>query len=172
VADLTLDQALPVVQDLAQRKANAFVRRFEFAADEREDVESQLVLTFLIRWPRFDSGRASVRTFASRVMDKALTSILRRQLAPSRVEQEIPETGAGPSAAVRGHFRIDLERSLATLPSAVQETALALFWHSTVEAADVAGCSRQIIHLRKRRIREALIGAGIGPDYFVAGGTR
>ena len=172
MADLTLDQALPVIQDLAQRKANAFVRRFGFAIDERDDVKSQLLLTFLIRWPKFDSGRASVRTFASRVMDKALTSILRRRLAPSRMEQEIPGTDAGPSAAARGHFRIDIERSLAPLPSAVQETALALFWHSTVEAADVAGCSRQIIHLRKRRIREALTGFGIGPGYFIAGGTR
>ena len=172
MADLTLDQALPVIQDLAQRKANAFVRRFGFAIDERDDVKSQLLLTFLIRWPKFDSGRASVRTFASRVMDKALTSILRRHLAPSRMEQEIPVPDTGPSAAVRGHFRIDLERSLAPLPSAVQETALALFWYSTVEAADVAGCSRQIIHLRKRRIREALTGCGIGPDYFVPGGSR
>ena len=172
MADLTLDQALPVIQNLAQRKANAFVRRFGFASDEREDVESQLVLMFLVRWPKFDSGRASVRTFASRVMDKTLTSILRHHLAPSRMEQEIPGTDAGPSAAARGHFRIDIERSLAPLPTAVQETALALFWHSTVEAADVAGCSRQIIHLRKRRIREALTGFGIGPDYFIAGGTR
>ena len=172
MADLTLEQALPAIQDLAQRKANAFVRRFGFASDEREDVESQLVLTLLVRWPKFDSGRASVRTFASRVMDKALTSILRRHLAPSRREQEIPGADAGPSAAVRGHFRIDLERSLAPLPPAVQETARSLFWHSTVEAADVAGCSRQIIHLRKRRIREALTGCGIGPDYFVPGGSR
>ena len=46
MADLTLDQALPVIQDLAQRKANAFVRRFEFAADDREDVGSQLALRF------------------------------------------------------------------------------------------------------------------------------
>ena len=172
MADLTLDQALPVIQDLAQRKANAFVRRFGSAIDERDDVESQLLLTFLIRWPKFDSGRASVRTFASRVMDKALTSILRRRLAPSRMERKIPGPDAGPSAAVRGHFRIDLEKSLAGLPPAVQETALALFWYSTVEAADVAGCSRQIIHLRKRRIREALTGCGIGPDYFVPGGSR
>jgi len=103
------------------------VRRFGFAIDERDDVESQLLLTFLIRWPKFDNGRASVRTFASRVMDKALTSILRRHLAPSRREQEIPGADAGPSAAVRGHFRIDLEKSLAGLPTAVQETALASF---------------------------------------------
>jgi hypothetical protein len=84
VAEITLDQALPAVQDLADRKANAFVRRCGFATDDREDVRSQLLLSFLLRWPKFDAGRASVRTFASRVMDKELTSILRHRLAPSR----------------------------------------------------------------------------------------
>ena len=81
MADVTLDQALPVVRNLAGRKANAFVRRCRFAIDEREDVESQLVLTFITRWPKFDGERASVQTFASRLMDKELTSILRYRLA-------------------------------------------------------------------------------------------
>ena len=172
MADLTLDQALPVVQNLAERKANAFVRRCGFANVEREDVESRLLLTFITRWPKFDSQRASVRTFASRVMDKELTSILRYHLAPSRREQDFPAVASAPSSAARGRFRIDLGRALAPLPSAVQETALALFWYSTVETAEALGCSRQIIHIRKRQIREALSGCGIGPDYFLVGGVR
>lgn len=171
MSDTTLDQALPAVQDLADRKANAFVRRCGFAADQREDVRSQLVLSFLLRWPKFDAGRASVRTFASRVMDKELTSILRHHLAPSRREQECPRPQPTVSAAARGQFRMDVERALATLPAAVQETALALFWCSTLEAAEELRCSRQIIHLRKRRIRRALVSAGIGPRYFQAGGS-
>ena len=172
MADITLDQALPVAQNLAGRKANAFVRRCGFAVDEREDVESRLVLTFITRWPNFDNQRASIRTFASRVMDKELMSILRYHLAPSRREQEIPASDSGPSSAARARFRIDLERALAALPSPVQETALALFWYSTVESAAEMGCSRQIIHARKRRIRQALDAAGIGPRYFIAGGAR
>ena len=39
---LTLDQALPVVRNLAERKANAFVRRCRLATDEREDVRRAL----------------------------------------------------------------------------------------------------------------------------------
>ena len=105
-------------------------------------------------------------------MDKALTSILRHRLAPIRRERAIPEYDAGPSAADRTQFRIDMERSLSALPGVVQKTAPALLWYSTAEAADVLGCSRQIIHLRKRRIREALLGAGIGPDYFGTGGAQ
>ncbi len=172
VAEITLDQALPAVQDLADRKANAFVRRCGFPADDREDVRSQLLLSFLLRWPKFDAGRASVRTFASRVMDKELTSLLRHHLAPSRREQELPQPVPALSAAARGQFRIDVARALAPLPVAIQETALALFWCSTVEAAEELQCSRQIIHLRKRRIRHALVSAGIGPRYFQVGGSR
>lgn len=171
MVDLTLDQALPTVQDLADRKASAFVRRCGIASDEREDVRSQLLLSFLTRWPKYDGGRASVQTFASRVMDKELTSILRYRLAPSRREQEIPAPLPPVPATARGGFRIDLERALADLPPAVQETALALFWCSTVEAAEELGCSRQIIHLRKRQIRAAMESAGIGPRYFAAGGS-
>ncbi len=172
MADVTLDQAIPVVQDLAKRKANAFVRRCGFSVDQREDVQSQLLLSFITRWPKFDSGRASVRTFASRVMDKELMSILRYHLAPSRREQDIPVAGSSPCSAARGRFRVDLERALAPLPSAVQETALTLFWYSTVETAEALGCSRQIIQVRKRQIREALDAAGIGPCYFTTGGVR
>jgi RNA polymerase sigma factor (sigma-70 family) len=172
VAELTLDQALPVIQNLAARKANAFVRRCGTARDDREDVRSQLVLSFLSRWPKFDSGRASVQTFASRVMDKELTSILRYHAAPSRKEQPLQTTEYGPTFADRSRFRIDVERALASLPVAVQETAVALYGHSAVEAGEVLGCSRQIIHLRKCRIRAALNSAGIGPHYFSAGGSR
>jgi DNA-directed RNA polymerase specialized sigma24 family protein len=172
VAEVTLDQALPAVQDLADRKANAFVRRCGFPTNDREDVRSQLLLSFLLRWPKFDAGRASVRTFASRVMDKELTSILRHNLALSRREQDLPQPAPTLSAAARAQFRIDVEQALETLPAAIQETALALFWCSTVEAAEELQCSRQIIHLRKRRIRHALVSAGIGPGYFQRGGAR
>jgi RNA polymerase sigma factor (sigma-70 family) len=172
VVDLTLDQTLPAVQELARRKANAFVRRCGLDPHEREDVESQLVLAFLLRRPSFDSERASVRTFASRVMDKELVSILRYRLAEGRQPQEPPLRVVGPSPASRWQFRIDLERAIAPLPSVVRETALALCAYSTVETAEVLGCSRQMISRRKRQIREAFASAGIGPNYFVAGGAR
>jgi RNA polymerase sigma factor (sigma-70 family) len=172
VVDLALDQALPVVQDLAGRKANAFVRRCGLGADEREDVQSQLVLTFLVRWPKFDGEKASVRTFASRVMDKELTSILRYRLAEGRRPQDLPARDPGPNPAYIRHFRIDLERVLAPLPAPIQATAVALSMASTVEAAEVLGCSRQMISRRKQQIREAFLSAGIGPNYLMAGGTR
>src|SRR5258707_70014 len=96
VPDVTLDQVLPVVRNLAKRKANAFVRRCQIVNDEREDVQSQLVLTFIARWPNFDSQRASVGTFAARIMDRELISILRHRLAQSRRPCELPAQDTGP----------------------------------------------------------------------------
>ena len=121
MADITLDQALPVVRNLAGRKASAFVRRRRLAIDEREDVESQLVLIFIARWPKFDREKASVQTFASRLMDKELTSILRYRLAQCRQPCELPVPYSGPSAALIHQFRIDLDRAMAPLPEVVRE---------------------------------------------------
>jgi RNA polymerase sigma-70 factor, ECF subfamily len=172
MTDVTLDQALPVVRNLAGRKANAFVRRCRFAIDEREDVESQLVLIFITRWPKFDRERASVRTFASRLMDKELTSILRYRLAQSRQPCEFPVPDAGPASASIHQFRVDLERAMAPLPQIVRETASALFWFSGVDAARAVGCSRQMISRRKHQIRKALLAAGIRSNYFSGRSTR
>ena len=172
MADFTLDQALPVVRNLAERKANALARRCRFAIDEREDVESQLVLTFIARWPKFDGERASVQTFASRLMDKELTSILRYRLAQGRQPRELPAPDAGPTSASIHQFRVDLERAMAPLPEVVRQTASALFWFSAVDAARVVGCSRQMIGRRKHQIRNALLAAGIESNYFVGRGAR
>jgi len=172
VADITLDQALPTVRNLAGRKANAFVRRCRLATHEREDVESQLVLTFIARWPKFDGERASVQTFASRLMDAELTSILRYRLALGRQARELPVLDIGPTAPSIFQFRVDLERAMLSLPEVVRETASALSQFSAVEAACVVGCSRQMISRRKHQIREALVAAGIGSNYFSARSCR
>ena len=171
MADVALDQALPVVRNLAGRKANAFVRRCRFAIDEREDVQSQLVLIFIARWPKYDGERASVQTFASRLMDTELTSILRYRLAQSRQPCELPVLDTGPASASIHQFRVDLERAIAPLPEVVRETASALSWLSTVEAAGAVGCSRQMISRRKHQIRDALMAAGIGSNYFSGRGA-
>jgi DNA-directed RNA polymerase specialized sigma24 family protein len=79
---------------------------------------------------------------------------------------------AGPTAASIHQFRIDLERAMASLPEVVGETAIALSWLSTVDAAEDVGCSRQMIGRRKHRIREALLTAGITSNYFAGESAR
>ncbi len=168
----SLDRMLPTVRNLASRKASAFVRRYGFAIDESEDIASHLVVAFLARWPKFDGHKASLQTFASRLMDKELMSVLRYRLARGRQVRELPKTDAGPSAESIHEFRVDLERAMACLPEVVRETAVALSTFSAIEAAEAVGCSRQMISRRKHQIRQALLAAGITSSYFVSIGTR
>ena len=185
--DITLDEVLPVAQNLAKRKAHAFIRRSCFPTAEREDIQSQLLLSFLSGWPKFDPGRASAQTFSSRVMDNEIDSILRYKLARRRqyveyaapLRDDEPELGNHRESTLSGtpltldqqrHFWIDIERALLSLPPVLLETAYALCWYTPSELSLVLGRSRTIIYERIRRLREVLLEAGIGGDYFATGG--
>jgi RNA polymerase sigma factor (sigma-70 family) len=162
-----------VARCLAAAKANAFVRRCDLPSQDRDDVCSQLMLTFLVRWPKYDSERASVRTFAARVMDQELWSIWRRHsgIASELLGGQVEELHA-PSSETLRHFHVDLNRALADLPAVLRETADAIAEASTSETAARFGCTRQTVNRRKRLLRTALLAAGIGPDYFARGGAR
>ena len=82
--NLAFEDAFPAARDVARQKAIGAVGRCGLTHDDCDDVAGQLLVTFYTRFKRFDGDRASVRTFASRVMDKELTSILRYRLAGRR----------------------------------------------------------------------------------------
>ena len=182
--NLAFEEAFPAVREIARQKASRAVGRCGLSHQDCDDVAGQLLVTFYIRFDRFDGDRASVRTFASRVMDKELTSILRYRLAGRRrhLGEQGPATdlaetdaasldsGPTPSFADRQHFWLDLDRALAPLPEVLRETAQALCWHTPSELSRVPGQTRTVVYRRIRRLREALLAAGIGPDYFVPSG--
>ncbi len=185
MGSVSFEQAFPVARDLAQRKAVRIIGRCGLTRDDHEDVASQLVATFYARFDRFDENRASVQTFASRVMDKELNSILRHRLASCRRRTEevesLPESGdipdagsaGAPDAVDRRHFWIDVERALAPLPAVLRQTALALCSYTPSELSRLPGQTHTVIYRRIRRLRSALVAAGIGPEYFVTtGGAR
>jgi len=91
---VAFDKIFPIARELARQKALRVIGCCGLAPDDRDDVASQLVATFYSRFGKFDGGRASVRTFASRVMDKELASILRYRMAVRRkhgVEESFPD---------------------------------------------------------------------------------
>ena len=169
MSEVSLDAALPAVCSLARRKAGALVHRCRYSPDERDDIESHLVLTFIRRWPKFDNERASLLTFASRIMDNELISVLRHRLAQSRNPCEMLIGASGPLPFVAHQFRIDLERALAPLSEAHHRIVIALSCGSAVEAAESLLCSRQTINIKRCEIRDALLASGIGPTYFTSG---
>lgn len=184
MCELTFEEAYPVARALAHQKSLSVVGCCGLTAADREDIEADLLLDFYVRFSKFDGQRASIRTFASRVMDKELTSILRyhlavrrRHLAASDLSDECGEHHANgvdavPADAQRHQFWVDVDRALASVPAALRETALALCWSSPSELSRALGRSRTIIYARIHRLREAFLAAGIGPAYFVSSGAR
>lgn len=180
---LSFEDVFPIARDLARQKSRTVIGRCGLTPDDREDIESQLLLTFYVRFPKFDAQRASVRTFASRIMDSELRSMLRHRLASRRryslasglleeLDDDRGNIGSSTNASpVEREFWIDVDRALAPLPDVLRETALALCWASPSELSRMLGQSRTTIYGRIRRLREAFAGAGIGPAYFASFGV-
>ena len=181
----TFEEVFPVVRELARQKARTVIGRCGLTTADREDIEAHLLSTLYIRFPKFNSKRASVLTFASRIMDKELISIMRYRLASRRrpsflpaLLQEFDNDDASisiskrPSPVERCEFWVDVNRALAPLPDVLRETALALCWDSPSELSRTCGPSRTAIYHRIHRLREAFAAAGIGPGYFSPGVNR
>ena len=178
MSNVAFEEVFPIARELARQKALRVIGCCGLAPDDRDDVASHLVATFYCRFGKFDGGRASVRTFASRVMDKELASVLRYRMAVRRkhgVEESFPDdasevvdgiTDQMPTSIERQQFWLDVERALAPFPSVLLDMARALCWHTPSEMSRVPGQSRTVIYRRMRRLRSALLAAGIGPSYF------
>ena len=73
-----------------------------------------------------------------------------------------------PTSIERQQFWLDVERALAPFPSVLLDMARALCWHTPSEMSRVPGQSRTVIYRRMRRLRSALLAAGIGPSLLFA----
>ena len=178
----SLDLQLPATRSLARFKARAVIGQAGLTADDREDIEAQLLVALFSRVRAFDGERSSLRTFACRVMDKEVASMLRYRLAQRRLQLGRPELvdggapdhvyGASPSTVQQQEFWMDVGRVMETLPSPLRETVLALRCGSPTDASEALGTARSVVYERIAQIRHAFLAAGIGPAYFTVGGGR
>ncbi|MBI3694155.1 MAG: sigma-70 family RNA polymerase sigma factor [Acidobacteria bacterium] len=175
---LAFESVYTIARKVAHRKALSALGRCGIVPDELEDVESELLLDFYQRLAMFDGRRASLGTFAWRVMDRKLLRILRHRLAQRRVvsilTEPLPEDhpqnplqkcrGVAhlPSPAPQWELRLDVERVIVTLPTPLAEVAQALCWMSPTEASRFLGCTRTTVYGRIAKLRAALLAAGIG----------
>lgn len=178
----TLDQHLLAARSLARAKAYMVIGQCGLTKQDREDIEAQLLLTVCRRAPKYDSGRSSIGTFASQVMDREVASILRYRLAGRRLHLGRPElvdgralddlSVASPFTAERQEFWLDVGKVMRTLPATLRETVLALRCGSPTEASQLLGTAKSVVYERIAQIRQAFLAAGIGPTYFSSGGAQ
>ena len=177
------DSAIQAVRSLARLRAKAVIGQGGLTADDREDVESQLLLAVCSQMRNFDAARASQRTFICRVMDREIAAILRYRLAGCRRQLGRPELIDGeaiadlaqvtvPSSADCAEFWLDVGKVVRTLPAHLRKTVRALRCGSPTEASETLGTARSVVYEHIAHIRKAFRAAGIGPNYFVAGGAQ
>jgi len=177
------DSALPAARKIARLKASAVVGQHGLTAEDREDVEAQLLLALCSRLRKFDAERSSLRTFTCRVMDRAVASMLRYRLAQRRLQLSRPEPvdegrvtdqapGTSLSTVERLEFWLDVAKVMRTLPVPLRKTVLALRCGSPTEASQNLGTARSVVYERIAQIRQAFLAAGVGPTYFTTGGAR
>ncbi len=191
MSDLGFEDILPAANELCRLKARAAIGQCGLAPYDREDIEAQLLLALYVRFPRFDEGRASIRTFACRVLDREIASIFRYRLAQRRLhlgKPELVEDGdistthdsdshtysapVPPPPCERQNFWLDVAKVTETLPAPLRETVLALRCGSPTEASRNLCTTKSVVYDRIARIRTAFLEAGISPAYFTPGGSR
>ena len=186
MASLPFESAYPIAGEVAHTKALQAASRSWIGYEEVEDVESELMLAFYVGFRHYDDRRATVRTFAARVMETRLVSLLRgRQTHRRQVDrfcesleaiEETDEPNPGQriptlaSPAASWNLSIDVDELLTALPQPLAETARLVAWFSPSEAARALGCSRTTVYNRLAEVRAACRDAGITPGYIAAMG--
>ncbi|MEK7270554.1 MAG: sigma factor [Planctomycetota bacterium] len=180
--------------NLIRIKARQLVCAGRFLESERKDLEQEMTLHLIARRPKFDKARASERTFVSRIVDRKISNLVRRQILKSRVlgqricslnesisdgeggSVERAETLAtvGPDRRLGKDLRaktyaqdlaIDLAQIVARLPEQLRRLCEVLKEDDPAGAARKMGIPRSTLDSHIGRLRRRFEDAGLR-DYF------
>jgi RNA polymerase sigma-70 factor (ECF subfamily) len=162
--DAGFNDAYPLARRAAQVHAAAAVTSAALADEDRRDLEQEGLLAFWRSLPYFEPSKASIRTFAERVVANKIQSESRARRANRRtpVSMKVPSYSEHLGASVE--LRIDVERVVAGLADAERRLALLLADYSPAEASRILRKSRSTVYERIRRIRVAFSVAGLAPS--------
>lgn len=65
-------------------KATQLIGKCRFTRDDIEDLEQEMMLDLLLRLPRFDASKASLKTFIARIVDRKVSTLLRHRSQKKR----------------------------------------------------------------------------------------
>ncbi len=161
----------------AKKKSKELVGHFGFTSSDRDDIEQQLLLSLLERWPKFNPAECSPQEFISWAIGRAVADLIREQqrrleAVPTEglpVEELLnDEEGSLPAGCIQPdpapaiELSLDVEFVLSRLPPEIQETARELKTGNVCEVARRLGVSRRTVRNRLQVIREAFERAGYG----------
>jgi RNA polymerase sigma-70 factor (ECF subfamily) len=72
-----------------KQKTNELVGHFGITEDDREDIEQDLALDLIERWPQFDAKRSKPCTFITLVVEHEVSEIIRHRMTEQRRFEQI-----------------------------------------------------------------------------------
>jgi RNA polymerase sigma factor (sigma-70 family) len=154
--------AYPWVARAACVLSRAAFRRSESFTIEQADLEQELLLALWSALPKFDSRRASLRTFSELVMRRRLVSLIRKVGAKRRrqlAEFERPDPcRTAPSIELLAGVRVTLDK----LSLFDRRLALLLMDCTVAEASRQLKASRSTVYAGIQRLRAAFTAAEDG----------
>lgn len=179
---------------LVHCKARQLVGKAGYTPDDLKDIEQDLIRDLLERLPKFDPAKATLNTFAARVVERRLCNLLRHRHAEMRdhrreafsMNEEI-ETDEGPMErhetigqdeierlTGRGHqpavervqLQLDLEAVLIGLSPELRPVADMLRTQSVAEVARELGISRRTFREKHLAQLRAVFAASRMDDYL------
>jgi RNA polymerase sigma factor (sigma-70 family) len=161
--EATFHEAYPLVRRAAQVHAAAATMAGSLPNSDRQDLEQEGLLALWRALPRFDSSRASITTFAERVVANQIASVVRAQRALRRIPVPTNTSAYSDHAGYSVELGTDVERVLADLPEDDRRLARLLAEYSPTEASRMLRVSRSSVYEGIRRIRIAFLEAGLAP---------
>ena len=113
--------------------------------------------------PRYDSSRASLRTYTERVIANRFVSLLRARRRELRLVPLEGQHLATRDGIPMVEFRNDLQRVVDSLAQRDRRLVLRLMELSPTEASRGLGIARSTVYTRIRCIRVVFQEAGLGP---------
>jgi RNA polymerase sigma-70 factor (ECF subfamily) len=186
-------QTLEITDSLKQLihvKARQVVGKTGLTDADRSDVEQELWLDLLRRWPKFQSGRAGISTFVSRVVSHKVAMILRSRRTAKRASShnghslDVPcrdedgqmvteamlldehvhrrRTGqCAPAVLDTLALKVDTAAILSSLDSPERWLCEELMRQSVLEIARASNISRTKVYQMVYNLRKRLVRSGV-----------
>ncbi|MFO0839077.1 MAG: sigma factor [Phycisphaerae bacterium] len=172
---------------LIHRKARFLARKLEFADVDRSDIEHDLLIDVLKRFPAFNPERAKATTFIARIVEHGIASLIRTRRAAKRdarksvglpdkcdlTPDEVDDIKARCRRGIPVHDPIhqsdlqhDLETAISAMSPDLQVLCALLFIEAPIsEISRLTGRPRTSLHSDIHRIRKHFDDAGLR-DYL------
>lgn len=163
MADELFAQAYPLARRAAGVRLASAIAQGSVTPSERPDLEQELLTAVWRALPKYDSSRASLRTFVEMVVASRFISLVRARRCRPAFEpiENVQPVGLDGIPAVE--FREDFHRVSEALADRDRRLASCLMQNTPTEASRTLRVSRSTVYEGIRRIRTIFANAGFGP---------